>query len=131
MKRSILFVMGGVMPAAAILLSVSCNESREESIKESEGLAGKTDRVIVVDTALIPNDQFGAAVRYGRELMLNTAYYIGPNGVNGKYTGNKMNCTNCHQDAGTKLYSFNLLFSHANYPQYRAREGKVLTLAER
>jgi thiosulfate dehydrogenase len=42
-----------------------------------------------------------------------------------------MNCTNCHQNGGTKLYSFNLIASHANYPQYRAREGKVLTLAER
>src|SRR4029079_8630915 len=28
-------------------------------------------------------------------------------------------------------YSFNLMASHDNYPQYRAREGKVLTLAER
>ena len=63
--------------------------------------------------------------------MLNTAYYIGPDGVKGKYLGNKMNCTNCHQDAGTKPFSFNLMASHEHYPQYRAREGKVLTLAER
>lgn len=79
----------------------------------------------------IPDDKFGEAVKYGRELMLNTAYYIGPEGMNGRYLGNKMNCTNCHQDAGTKLFSFNLTKSHENYPQYRAREGKVLTLAER
>jgi cytochrome c len=62
---------------------------------------------------------------------LHTAYYIGPDGINGKYAGNKINCTNCHQDAGTKLYSLNLIPSFANYPQYRARENKVLTLAER
>lgn len=131
MKRSFLFVVGGIILGAAFLLSTSCNESREESAKQGEGPAAKTEGLIMVDTTLIPNDQFGEAVRYGRELMLNTAYYIGPDGINGKYTGNKMNCTNCHQDAGTKLYSFNLLSSHANYPQYRAREGKVLTLAER
>lgn len=70
-------------------------------------------------------------VKYGRELMLNTAYYIGAEGVKAQYTGNKMNCTNCHQLAGTKPYSFNLMKSHATYPQYRAREGRVLTLAER
>jgi thiosulfate dehydrogenase len=70
-------------------------------------------------------------VRYGRDLMMNTAYYIGPNGVSGNYTSNKMNCTNCHQDGGTKPFSFNLVMSHERYPQYRAREGKVLTLAER
>ncbi len=88
-------------------------------------------RYIHPDTSQIAKDEFGNAVRYGRELMVNTAYYIGPNGTKGKYLGNKMNCTNCHQDAGTKPYSFNLLYSHASYPQYRAREGKILTLAER
>ena len=87
--------------------------------------------MMIPDTALIPRDKFGDEVRYGRQLLLNTAYYIGPEGVAGHYLGNKMNCTNCHQDAGTKPYSFNLLASHDNYPQYRAREGKILTLAER
>ena len=42
-----------------------------------------------------------------------------------------MNCTNCHRDAGTRAYAFNLVLSHNQYPQYRAREGRVLTLAER
>jgi thiosulfate dehydrogenase len=86
---------------------------------------------IIPDTSRIPNDMFGQEVRYGRQLLLNTAYYIGPDGINGHYLGNRMNCTNCHQEAGTKPYSFNLLASHDNYPQYRAREGKILTLAER
>jgi thiosulfate dehydrogenase len=83
------------------------------------------------DTSKIPKDKFGEMVRYGRELLVNTAYYIGPDGINGKYTRNKMNCTNCHQDAGTKPYSFSLMLSQISYPQYRPREGKVLTLAER
>ena len=56
----------------------------------------------------MPGGKYGEAVRYGRELVLHTAYYIGPNGINGRYTGNKMNCTNCHQEGGTKPYSFNL-----------------------
>ena len=83
------------------------------------------------DISQIPQNKFGDAVRYGRELMLNTALYIGPEGIKGKYLGNKMNCTNCHQDAGTKAFSFNLILSHEQYPQYRPREGRVLTLAER
>jgi thiosulfate dehydrogenase len=83
------------------------------------------------DTAKIPNDKYGELVRYGRNLMLYTAYYIGPDGVNGHYLGNKMNCTNCHQEAGTKPFSLSLMLSHERYPQYRAREARVLTLAER
>ena len=84
-----------------------------------------------VDLSLIPDNKFGDEVRYGRELLVKTALYIGPEGINGNYTGNKMNCTNCHQDAGTKPFSFNLMQSHELYPQYRPREGRVLTLAER
>ncbi len=90
-----------------------------------------TGNILKVDTLLIPQGKFGDAVKYGRELMLNTAFYIGPEGKNGKFLGNKMNCTNCHQEAGTKAFSFNLMLSHEQYPQYRAREGKILTLADR
>jgi len=97
--------------------------------KTADGVAKPA--MMIPDTALIPKDKFGEEIRYGRQLLLNTAYYIGPEGVAGHYLGNKMNCTNCHQDAGTKPYSFNLLASHDSYPQFRAREGKILTLAER
>lgn len=83
------------------------------------------------DTSTIPFDDFGALIRYGRKLVVNTAYYIGPEGKVSKNLGNKMNCTNCHLDAGTKAYGFNYLSSHARYPQYRAREDKILTLADR
>lgn len=86
---------------------------------------------ITVDTGKIPHDQFGEAVRYGRRLMMNTAYYIGPDGTKGKYARNKLSCTNCHQDGGLKPFAFNLMASHERYPQYRSREGKVLTMAER
>ncbi|RFM27522.1 cytochrome C class I [Deminuibacter soli] len=116
--------------AAAIMascLSGAAEKNAGTVVKE----APAEEQPVLVDTLAIPHDKFGESVRYGRELMLRTAYYIGPNGINGQYLGNKMNCTNCHQDAGTKPYAFNLVASHENYPQYRAREGKVLTLAER
>ncbi len=108
-------------------LFISCNESAKADSNNSNTSAG-----FVIDTAKIPHDQFGEAVKYGRQLMLHTAYYIGPDGINEKrYAGNKMNCTNCHQDAGTKPYAFNLVTTFRNYPQYRAREGRVSSLAER
>lgn len=108
----------------------SCNGNEIKNVKGSS-LVTNTNSLFLLDTSRIPKNKFGEEVRYGRELMLHTAYYIGPNGINGKYTGNKMSCTNCHQDAGTKPYSFNLQTSFKNYPEYRSREGKVLSLAER
>ncbi len=83
------------------------------------------------DTSTIPFNELGAMIRYGRELIINTAFYIGPEGRVSKNLGNKMNCSHCHLDAGTKPYAFNYLSTHANYPQYRAREDRIMSLAER
>ena len=129
MKKTYRFTIYFFAAATIFVMAISCNS--DDYARDTTVIVDKHDETIRVDTADIPHDKFGDAVHYGRELMLHTAYYIGPDGTNGKYLGNKMNCTNCHQDAGTKLYSFNLLSAHENYPQYRAREGKVLTLAER
>lgn len=114
-----------------VMFFMSCDQNKMNADYETNSPQEKSNDPLTVDTTKIPNDAFGEAVKYGRQLLINTAYYIGPDGINGKYLGNKMNCNNCHQEAGTKLYSFNLMTSHLNYPQYRARENKVLTLAER
>lgn len=128
MKRIVILIFFFVIIVACIQF-ISCSNLPNSS--NSEGNSATADSLITPDSSKIPGNKYGDAVRYGRELMLNTAYYIGPNGINGKYTGNKMSCNNCHQDAGLKPYSFNLVSSFQNYPEYRAREGKVLSLAER
>jgi thiosulfate dehydrogenase len=98
----------------------------------SQQPVAKTDKLFTPpDTSTIPHDEFGEMVRYGRELIVNTAYYLGPNGTKGHYLGNKMNCGNCHLDAGTRPYGLNYYSTHARYPQYRGREDRILSLAER
>jgi len=129
MKKSYLYIIYLLIVVGMVQLYSSCSESRGEDKGDAQAKADSA--VVNVDTTKIPHDKYGDAIKYGRELMLHTAYYIGPNGVNGKYLGNKMNCTNCHQDAGTKPYSLNLVTAFRHYPSYRAREGKVLSLAER
>lgn len=124
---------------AVILFFFSCQNNqhqkpidsseKKDSIKEWSD--AKSSIWQAPDTSLIPDDEFGDAVRYGKKLILNTAYYIGPDGIVSKNLGNKMNCTNCHIDAGTKPYGFNFLSTHARYPQYRSRENKILSLSER
>lgn len=83
------------------------------------------------DTASLKDDDWGKMVKYGCRLVKNTAYYIGPDGVVSKNLGNKMNCTNCHLDNGTRPYGLNFFNSHKTYPQYRARENKILSMADR
>jgi thiosulfate dehydrogenase len=125
MKKQYAVVFTLIIPALVYLIACNTQPTPLATIKQEEEL------LPVIDMSQMPQDSIGVLIKYGHELMVNTAHYIGPNGVNGKYLGNNMNCTNCHQEAGTKPFAFNLMESHDNYPQYRAREGKVLTLAER
>jgi thiosulfate dehydrogenase len=83
------------------------------------------------DPDAIPNDFTGREIRYGRELIQRTAYYLGPQGTVGHYLGNHMSCQNCHLDAGTKMFSPTLKSTHANYPQFRARENIIIAVPDR
>lgn len=110
------------------VISGSCNSSTHVQ----EKVATLKDSIYTPpDTAMLANDEYGEMVRYGRQLIVNTAYYIGPKGKAGQYLGNNMNCGNCHLDAGTRPFGLNFFSSNARYPQYRGREDRILTLAER
>ncbi|MGJ7030511.1 c-type cytochrome [Niabella hirudinis] len=129
MKKFYLLLSSCLLVAAGIHI-ISCNENKTKKT-DQQPIVESTANLFHLDTSRIPSGKYGEAVRYGRDLMMRTAYLIGPEGVNGHYTNNKMNCSNCHQDGGTKPYSFNLQTSFQSYPEYRPREGKVLSLAER
>lgn len=111
-----------------IIITVSsCSEHVEEipKIKESEAL------FVAPDTNDIPDNDFGDMVRYGRELIINTPYYIGPEGIVSHNLNNRMSCNNCHLDAGTRPFAFNFFSTFGRYPQYRGRENRILSLGER
>lgn len=116
------------------VIAESCGNREEKKIPKNQTIVDNQEDKIAFtppDTSRIPNDETGKLIWYGRELLLKTAYYIGPNGVKGKFLGNKMNCSSCHLEGGTKPYGLNYFSTYANYPQYRSRENRVLTLAER
>ncbi len=69
----------------------------------------------------------GKLIGYGRELIANTSYYLGPKGVVAAIT-NGMNCQNCHLDGGTRPYGNNYGRVYANYPQFRARSNSIQSI---
>lgn len=69
-------------------------------------------------------------IRYGRELIINTAHYIGPKGTVMQNT-NALNCQNCHLDAGTKPWGNNYGAVWSTYPKFRARSGGIETVVKR
>jgi thiosulfate dehydrogenase len=120
-----------ILPGVFIVTIISACNNNGPAVKEKAVETKDTSVFVAPDTSTIPHDQFGDMVRYGRELIWNTAYYIGPSGIVGQYTANKMSCSNCHADAGTRPFAFNFFSSHARYPQYRGRENLVLDMEQR
>lgn len=73
----------------------------------------------------IPGGQRGEQIRLGYELVVHTQQFAAP------YVGNRLTCANCHLDAGLDPNSASFVGLSRAYPEYRARAGKVLTLADR
>lgn len=62
-------------------------------------------------------------IKYGKELIVNTAEYLGPQGKVKKIS-NGLNCQNCHVQAGTAPLGNNYSAAKSTYPKVRGRSGK-------
>lgn len=116
------------LAAVACIIAAGC---RHEEPKNEVILEADTALFVPPDTSTIPDNATGDMIRYGRELLVNFPYYLGPKGSVGSFGGNGLGCQNCHLEAGTRPFGLNYFSAHARYPQYRAREGKILTLGDR
>jgi len=82
------------------------------------------------DTSLLDHSEESELIRYGRDLIANTSYYLGPKGTVASIT-NGMNCQNCHLDAGTKAWGNNYGGVYSMYPIFRDRSGTNETIFKR
>jgi thiosulfate dehydrogenase len=73
----------------------------------------------------IPGDQRGEQIRLGYKIVVDTQDYGRP------YVGNRLNCTNCHLDAGMNPNTASFVGISRLYPEYRARADRQMTLADR
>ncbi len=71
-----------------------------------------------------------AQLEYGKDLIVNTAKYLGPKGSVAHLT-NGMNCQNCHLNAGTQPYGNNYGSVASTYPKYRGRSGAIEDIYKR
>jgi thiosulfate dehydrogenase len=79
---------------------------------------------VAPDTSALPKTPYGDLVRYGRDLIANTSYYLGPKG-NVAHIANAMNCQNCHIGAGAKSYGNSFAGVASMYPLFRPRSGII------
>ena len=77
----------------------------------------------VPDLNSMPSGAEGALIRYGKDLIINTAHYLGPRGSVAKMS-NGMNCQNCHLQAGTRLNGNCFALVANTYPKFKLRSGR-------
>lgn len=82
------------------------------------------------DTLDISKEKNAEQIFYGRSLIKNTSFYLGPNGTVA-HSSNGMNCQNCHLDAGTKIFGNNYSAVASTYPKFRERSGMMESIYKR
>src|SRR6266446_1328122 len=105
-----------MLVAAIIVITISdllLNHYRKKNI----GLINR-EKSLIPDIHSITDPKEKEVILYGRDLISNTAKYLGPHGIISPIT-NGLNCQNCHLEAGTKLYANNFLAVASTYPKFR------------
>ena len=75
--------------------------------------------------APLPDGPVGAAIAQGRRILGNAPKYAT------EYSGNALTCTNCHLDGGRTRHAAPWVGIWGVFPEYRPRNAKVNTLADR
>ena len=73
----------------------------------------------------IPSGPLGASIRNGMNLVTNTRSLLPKN------VGNGLNCSSCHLNQGRAQYASPFAGLWGVFPEYHARDAKVITLADR
>ena len=82
------------------------------------------------DTSEINRSPQADLIRYGRQLILHTAGFFGPEGSIA-HISNGMNCNNCHVEGGTRPLANNFSSVASLYPVFKNRSGHLETIAMR
>lgn len=132
----LVIVLVGLTISMAVMRAFppSALSSKKEKVLKSDEIANKTEKTESVwqapDLKEIKDIEHKKTIEYGRELIANTAKYLGPEGLVGRLS-NGMNCQNCHLEAGTKPFGNNYAAVYSTYPKFRARSGTKETIVKR
>jgi thiosulfate dehydrogenase len=108
----------------------SCTDKKINNTIVSSTYDSQTNEWHAPDSNYLSSSDDSNLIRYGKELIINTAKYFGPRGMIAR-TSNGMNCQNCHTAAGTIPFGNNFSAVTSTYPKYRDRSGKLETIEYR
>jgi len=103
---------------AAVLLALGCAAPTDQPPPEATPTTAW-------QAPAMPDGPLGASVQRGLAILTATADSL-PDHV-----GNDLRCTSCHLDNGTRPNAMPWIGVYGRFPQYRSREARVATLADR
>src|SRR5438094_4103599 len=112
-----------------VVIYLAIKMSKKQTIANNKPVEPTTAVIVqefwqATDINSLPDNEEGKKIKYGRELIANTAAYLGPHG-SVSHMSNGMNCQNCHLDAGTRPWGNNYGAVHSTYPKFRERSGSI------
>ena len=124
MKRDVLIALMLIIAAAFVRLVIYCSPNTGERKHEPVKIINEESLWEAPDIAAVNDDEEGRMIKYGRQLIAQTSYYLGPKG-RVMQVSNGMNCQNCHLDAGTRPWGNNYGGVASTYPKFRERSGTI------
>jgi thiosulfate dehydrogenase len=118
------FIWYGLVLAAVVIAFMVLGQYLPKHESDQRQTSNSAPGWVAPDTSEIPHSPEGDLIRYGRKLIANTSYYLGPKGTV-IHVSNLMNCQNCHLDAGARLYGNSFSGVASIYPVFRPRSGII------
>lgn len=128
--RLVLLAMASIVGVVVVLIITTSNNSPIGKVHANSAVSNTGIDWIAPHPSQIPLTDEGGLIRYGRDLIANTSYYLGPKGRVASIS-NGMNCQNCHLDAGTKIWGNNYGAVFSTYPRFRERSGTIENIYKR
>ncbi|HWD86603.1 MAG TPA: c-type cytochrome [Mucilaginibacter sp.] len=126
----IVFAVMAAITAAISITACQHDEKKSASIEKAAPATHTQPQWIIPDSSVLTASEQDQLIKYGRALIVNTAFYFGPEGVIA-HKSNGMNCQNCHLNAGTKLFGNNFSLSATGYPRFKERSATIENLVKK
>ena len=119
--------------ATVLLCCLAAAANAQTATPKIAGTAQPLPPWHVPDITALPDNETGRMIRYGQDLAGHTTALIGPDAPTPaqRYSGNGLECTNCHIDAGTSRFALPWVGIAGLYPAFSARIDAKQDLAGR
>lgn len=113
--------------ALALVIATACDSAGNvaDEAPATSAIPTASIRYAAPHDSLIPDGPLGESIRRGRAILAATRDSLP------EHVGNKLRCTSCHFDNGTRANVMPWMGVYGQFPQYRARAAAIQIVEDR